>query len=71
MATTMMANMINPEVMGDMINAKIEALAKLIPYAKVDTSLVGVPGDTKTVPSWNYIGDSRSEKVELNITFML
>ena len=58
MAITMMANMINPEVMGDMINAKIEALAKITPYAKVDTSLQGVPGDTKTVPSWNYIGDA-------------
>ena len=58
MSVTMMANMINPEVMGDMINAKIEALAKITPYAKVDTTLVGVPGDTKTVPSWNYIGDA-------------
>lgn len=58
MAVTTMNNMINPEVMGAMIDAKIEALAKLTPYAKVDTSLVGVPGDTKTVPSWNYIGDA-------------
>ena len=58
MAVTMMNNMINPEVMGDMINAKVEALAKLTPYAKVDTTLQGVPGDTKTVPSWNYIGDA-------------
>lgn len=56
--TTTMAQMINPEVMGDMINAKIEALAKLTPYAKVDTTLVGVPGDTKTIPAWNYIGDA-------------
>ena len=56
MSVTMMNNMINPEVMGDMINAKIEALAKITPYAKVDTSLVGVAGDTKTVPSWNFVG---------------
>lgn len=58
MAVTTMNNMINPEVMGAMIDAKIEALAKLTPYAKVDTTLQGVPGDTKTVPSWNYIGDA-------------
>ena len=58
MSTTTMEQMINPEVMGDMINAKIEALAKLTPYAKVDTTLVGVPGDTKTIPAWNYIGDA-------------
>lgn len=58
MAVTMMQNMINPEVMGPMIEAKIDALLKLTPYARVDRSLVGVPGDTKTVPSWNYIGDA-------------
>lgn len=57
MAVTKMANMIDPEVMGAMINAKVEALCKMTPYAHVDTTLVGVPGDTKTVPSWNYIGD--------------
>lgn len=58
MAVTKMSNMINPEVMGPMIEAKIDALLKLTPYAKVDRTLVGVPGDTKTVPSWNYIGDA-------------
>ena len=72
MAVTMMSNMINPEVMGDMINAKIEALAKITPYAKVDTSLQGVPGDTKTVPSWNYIGDAEdvAEGNEVGLTQM-
>ena len=72
MAMTKMTNMINPEVMGDMINAKIEALLKLTPYAKVDTTLQGVPGDTKTVPSWNYIGDADdvAEGVEVDLTTM-
>lgn len=58
MAVTMKSDIIIPEVMGKMINAKIEALAKLTPYAKVDTTLQGVPGDTKTVPAWEYIGDA-------------
>lgn len=58
MAVTMKSDIIVPEVMGKMINAKIEALAKLTPYAKVDTTLQGVPGDTKTVPAWEYIGDA-------------
>lgn len=58
MATTKMNDIINPEVMGDMIEAKIEAQCKLTPYAHVDTSLQGTAGDTKTVPSWNYIGDA-------------
>ena len=55
---TKKVNVIIPQVMGEMIDAKIEALAKLTPYAKVDTTLVGVAGDTKTVPSWNYVGDA-------------
>lgn len=58
MSATKTNDIINPEVMGDMIEAKIEAQCKLTPYAKVDTTLQGVPGDTKTVPSWNYIGDA-------------
>lgn len=72
MAMTMMKNMINPEVMGDMIDAKISALLKITPYAKVDTTLQGVPGDTKTVPSWNYIGDAVdvAEGVEVDLTAM-
>lgn len=72
MSMTPMANMINPEVMGDMINAKIEAQLKLTPYAKIDTTLEGVPGDTKTVPSWNYIGDAAdvAEGQEVGLTEM-
>lgn len=72
MAITKMENMINPQVMGDMINAKIEALLKITPYAKVDTTLQGVPGDTKTVPSWNYIGDAEdvAEGAEVGLSQM-
>lgn len=58
MAVTKLSDVINPQVMGDMIEAKIDALAKLTPYAKVDTTLQGTAGDTKTVPAWNYIGDA-------------
>lgn len=56
MATTMLNDIINPQVMGDMIEAKIPHMLKFTPFAKVDTTLVGVPGDTKTVPSWNFVG---------------
>ena len=56
MATTMLNDIINPQVMGDMIEAKIPHMIRFTPFAKVDNSLVGVPGDTKTVPSWNFIG---------------
>lgn len=68
MAVTHMSDIINPEVMGPMIDAKIDALAKITPYAKVDTSLVGVAGDTKTVPCWNYIGDAEDVAEGAEIT---
>ena len=68
MATTKVSDIINPEVMGPMIDAKIDALAKITPYAKVDTSLVGVAGDTKTVPCWNYIGDAEDVAEGAEIT---
>ena len=56
MAVTNLSDLINPQVMGDMIEAKLPHMLKVTPFAKVDTTLVGVPGDTKTVPSWNFVG---------------
>ncbi len=56
------ADVICPEVMGTMIGAKILAQAKFTPYAKVDTTLQGVPGDKRVVAAWTYIGDA--EEVE-------
>lgn len=58
MAVTKLSDLINPQVMGDMVEAKITAQCKITPYAKVDTTLQGTAGDTKTVPSWNYVGDA-------------
>ena len=72
MAVTKHSDLINPEVMGDMIEAKIDALLRITPYAKVDDTLQGVAGDTKTVPSWNYIGDAVdvAEGDEVDLTAM-
>ena len=64
MAVTKLSDIINPQVMKDMIEAKIEAQLKITPYAKLDTTLVGVPGNTVTVPSWNYVGDAENYDVE-------
>lgn len=58
MATTMIADLINPEVMADMISAKVPNKLVVAPFAKVDTTLVGVPGNTITVPQYAYIGDA-------------
>ena len=56
--TTMIADLINPEVMGDMISAKVEKKMVVAPFAKVDTTLVGNAGNTITVPQYKYIGDA-------------
>lgn len=58
MAVTKKTDCIIPEVMAQMIDAKITALNKVTPYAKVDTTLQGTAGDTVTVPKWVYVGDA-------------
>lgn len=56
--TTKIANLINPQVMADMIDSKIAKKIVVTPFAKIDTTLQGVPGDTITVPTYAYIGDA-------------
>ena len=55
---TKLADLIDPEVMGDMVSARIPKKLRVAPFAKVDDTLVGVPGDTITVPAYAYIGDA-------------
>lgn len=55
---TMLKNMVNPEVMADMISAELPNKIKFAPIAKIDTTLVGQPGDTITIPAFKYIGDA-------------
>lgn len=56
--TTTIQDLVNPQVMADMISAKITSKIVVTPFAKVDTTLQGVPGDTITVPQYSYIGDA-------------
>lgn len=56
--TTKLSDLINPQVMADMISAKIANKIVVAPFAKIDTTLQGVPGDTVTVPQYAYIGDA-------------
>ena len=58
MAITKLENLINPEVMAGMISAKIEKKVIVSKIAKVDTTLVGQPGNEVTVPQYKYIGDA-------------
>ena len=55
---TKLSDMIDPEVMGDMVSARIPKKLRVAPFAKIDDTLAGVPGDTITVPAYTYIGDA-------------
>lgn len=58
MAITKIEDLINPEVLAPMISAKIEKKIIVSKIAKVDTTLVGQPGNEVTVPQYKYIGDA-------------
>lgn len=53
---TKLENLINPEIMADMISAKVDKKIRLTPYAKLDTTLQGRAGDTITIPKFSFIG---------------
>lgn len=55
---TKIEDLIVPEVMADMISAKVEAKVIISKVAKVDTTLQGQPGNEVTVPQYKYIGDA-------------
>lgn len=67
---TKISDLIDPEVMADMISAKLPDKIRVTPFAKVDNTLEGAEGDTITVPSFNYIGDAEdvAEGVECGTT---
>ena len=55
---TLLSNLVNPQVMGDLIEKKLVDLMKFAPLASVDSTLQGRPGDTLTMPYFSYIGDA-------------
>ena len=58
MATTMLTNLIHPEVIADFVETKLTDKMLFAPLADVDYTLSGRPGDTLVFPVWNYIGDA-------------
>ncbi len=55
---TKVQDIINPEVMADIISAKLGKKIVVAPFAKVDTTLTACAGDTIKVPKYSYIGDA-------------
>lgn len=55
---TVLENLVNPQVMGDLVEKKLHDLIRFLPLAEVDKTLSGKPGDTLYLPSYSYIGDA-------------
>lgn len=72
MALTKLENLVDPEVMADMVSAKLPKKIKFAPIARIDTSLTGTPGSTITVPKYAYIGDAEdvAEGVAMGTTVL-
>ena len=70
--TTKLADLVNPQVMADYITATLPKKIKFSPFAKVDATLAGRPGDTITVPKEAYIGDAEdvAEGVAIGTTVL-
>ena len=56
--TLVNGDVFDPEVVSDMINAKVSKKAVMSGYIKVDNTLSGTPGSTVTIPRWGYIGEA-------------
>ena len=72
MPQTKLANLVDPQVMADMISAKLPKKIRFAPIARVDTTLVGRPGSTIIVPKYAYIGDAEdiAEGVAMGTTVL-
>ena len=56
--TLINGDVFDPQVVSDMINAKVTKKAVMTGYIKVNNELEGTPGSKVTVPKWGYIGDA-------------
>lgn len=65
---TLLANLVDPEVIADLMDKKLINAIKFAPLAVVDTTLQGRPGDTITIPSYNYIGQAAVTAEGVDIT---
>jgi N4-gp56 family major capsid protein len=54
--TLINGDVFDPQVVSDMINAKVEKAAAMTGYITVNNKLEGVAGSKITVPKWGYIG---------------
>ena len=58
MAVTYLNDLVDPEVMGSLIDKKLVDAMKFAPLATIDDTLVGQAGSTISLPVYSYIGDA-------------
>lgn len=58
--TTMLANLLDPQVVADFIDKKLIDYIRFAPLAKIDNTLVGRPGDEVTLPAYAYVGAAQA-----------
>ena len=54
--TTLLEDLIDPEVIADLVDEKLIDAIRLAPLATIDNTLVGRDGDTLSFPSYEYVG---------------
>ena len=56
--TTNLAQLLDPQVIGEFLDVKLIDAIKLSPLVEIDRTLEGVPGSKLTLPKFGYIGDA-------------
>lgn len=57
---TKLADLVNPQVVADYIDAKLINSIRFAPLAHIDNTLVGRPGDEVTLPQYTYVGAAQA-----------
>lgn len=68
MATTLLTNLVNPEVMAGIVEKKLVDYMKFAPLATIDNTLQGQAGDTISLPAFKYIGDAATLAENVSLT---
>ena len=66
---TNLAQLLNPQVIGEFLDVKLINAIKLSPLVEIDRTLEGVPGSKLTLPKFGYIGDAKDLAEGGELTF--
>lgn len=66
---TNLAQLLDPQVIGEFLDVKLINAIKLSPLVEIDRTLEGVPGSKLTLPKFGYIGDAKDLAEGGELTF--